>query len=79
MNQLFAQRRNLFRPRHYRMLKDILRFNRDANQALAERPGELARTSVAEIPRPGPLRPRVDQRLPAAHDCGNLVLFGAIH
>ena len=49
MNKLFAQRRNLFRPRHYRMLRDILRFNRDANTALAERAGELAEMSVAEF------------------------------
>ena len=49
INQLFAQRRNLFRPGHYRMLRDVLRFNRDANSALAEREGELARTSVAEF------------------------------
>ncbi len=49
MNKLFAQRRNLLRPRHYRMLRDILRFNRDANRALAERGGELAETSVAEF------------------------------
>lgn len=49
MNQLFAQRRNLVRPRHYRMLRDILRFNRDANAALADRAGELARISVAEF------------------------------
>jgi predicted NAD/FAD-binding protein len=27
---LFAQRRNLFRPSFYRMLRDILRFNREA-------------------------------------------------
>ena len=47
MNRLFAQRRNLVRPRHYRMLLDILRFNRDANRALAEREGELAEMSVA--------------------------------
>ena len=49
MNQLFAQRRNLVRPRHYRMLRDILRFHRDANQALAERAGELAQLSVSEF------------------------------
>ena len=49
MNQLFAQRSNLVRPRHYRMLRDILRFNRDANAALADRAGELARISVAEF------------------------------
>ena len=49
MNKLFAQRRNLLRPRHYRMLRDILRFNRDANRALADREGELAETSVADF------------------------------
>jgi len=46
LNQLFAQRRNLFRPGHYRMLRDILRFNRDANRALAEREAELASLSA---------------------------------
>jgi len=30
INTLFAQRRNLLRPRFYRMLRDILRFNREA-------------------------------------------------
>lgn len=30
LNHLFAQRRNLFRPSYYRMLGDILRFNREA-------------------------------------------------
>lgn len=30
LNALFAQRRNLFRPAFYRMLRDIVRFNREA-------------------------------------------------
>ena len=30
LNGLFAQRSNLFRPRFYRMLREILRFNREA-------------------------------------------------
>lgn len=30
LNQLFAQRRNLFRPKFYRMIKDILRFNKES-------------------------------------------------
>ncbi len=30
LNGLFAQRRNLWRPSFYRMLLDIMRFNRDA-------------------------------------------------
>ncbi|MCH8500367.1 MAG: FAD-dependent oxidoreductase [Aliidiomarina sp.] len=34
---LFAQKRNLFRPRFYRMLSDIVAFNKAAKQALAER------------------------------------------
>ena len=59
MNKLFAQRRNLLRPRHYRMLRDILRFNRDANRALAEREGELAATSVAEFLRKGGYGPEL--------------------
>jgi predicted NAD/FAD-binding protein len=34
INKLFAQRLNLIRPSFYRMIKDILRFNRDAKQFL---------------------------------------------
>jgi predicted NAD/FAD-binding protein len=34
LNTLFAQRRNLLRPRFYRMLLDILRFNREALRLL---------------------------------------------
>jgi predicted NAD/FAD-binding protein len=36
---IFAQRRNLLRPGHYRMLLDILRFNRLSDQLLAAEPG----------------------------------------
>ena len=36
LNTLFAQRGNLVRPRYYRFLAEILRFNRAARQALAE-------------------------------------------
>ena len=35
LNTLFAQRRNLFRPTFYRMIQDILRFNREAPMLLA--------------------------------------------
>jgi uncharacterized protein len=35
-NALFAQRRNLFNPRFYRMLVDIVRFNRLATRSLQE-------------------------------------------
>lgn len=34
LNSLFAQRRNLLRPSFYRMINDILRFNREAPQIL---------------------------------------------
>ena len=39
LNALFAQRRNLLRPSFYRMLLDILRFNREA-PALLDNPGD---------------------------------------
>jgi predicted NAD/FAD-binding protein len=35
VNGLFADRRNLARPRHYRFLFEVLRFNRTARRALA--------------------------------------------
>ena len=38
LNALFAQRRNLFRPSFYIMIKDILRFNRVCKNQ-ARRPG----------------------------------------
>jgi uncharacterized protein len=41
LNTLFAQRRNLFRPPFYRMIRDILRFNREALDLL-------------RLPEPGP-------------------------
>jgi predicted NAD/FAD-binding protein len=36
LNSLFAQRRNFFRPSFYRMIKDILRFNRESLELLTE-------------------------------------------
>jgi len=39
MNALFAQRSNLFRPKFYRMLREILRFNREA-PAILDAPGD---------------------------------------
>ncbi len=36
LNGVFAQRRNLFRPSFHRMLRDILRFNRDAPKFLSD-------------------------------------------
>lgn len=36
LNSLFAQRRNLFRPSFYRMIRDILRFNRESVELLSQ-------------------------------------------
>lgn len=41
LNSLFAQRRNLLRPAFYRMLADILRFNRQAPRLLKQEDEEL--------------------------------------
>lgn len=42
LNSLFAQRRNLFRPSFYRMIKDILRFNREAPALLASPQADIS-------------------------------------
>lgn len=42
LNSLFAQRRNLFRPSFYRMIKDILRFNREAPALLASPEADIS-------------------------------------
>ena len=41
LNALFAQRSNLLRPRFYRMIKDILRFNREAPRLLDADAGDI--------------------------------------
>ncbi len=41
LNSLFAQRRNLFRPSFLRMVRDILRFNREAVASLENEDTEL--------------------------------------
>ena len=41
LNSLFAQRRNLLRPRFWRMLRDILRFNSEAPALLSRDAAEL--------------------------------------
>jgi predicted NAD/FAD-binding protein len=46
LNTLFAQRRNLLRPRFYRFLLDIMRFNRDARQLVIDGNEEI---TVAEF------------------------------
>jgi len=42
LNSLFAQRRNLLRPGFYRMLRDIMRFNREAPLLLQEQDEDLS-------------------------------------
>jgi len=50
LNALFAQRRNLFRPSFHRMVRDIVRFNREAGARL--RSGDLE-MSLADYLRSG--------------------------
>ena len=47
VNHLFAQRRNLFRPRHWRMLMQINRFNSEAVAALED--GSAAQLTLQEF------------------------------
>ena len=42
LDTLFAQRRNLLNPKFYRMIKDILRFNREAEQYALNGNGEIS-------------------------------------
>ena len=48
LNGLFAQRRNLLRPSFYRMLADIMRFNRDAPELVLSR-AATDETTVGEF------------------------------
>jgi predicted NAD/FAD-binding protein len=41
LNALFAQRRNLFRPRFHGMIRDILRFNRESRELLESNDASL--------------------------------------
>lgn len=50
LNGLFAQRRNLVRPAFLRMVRDILRFNREAPE-LVERSDVTNETTIAEFMR----------------------------
>ena len=44
LNGLFAQRLNLFRPSFHRMIRDILRFNREGPELVLNRPADDAMT-----------------------------------
>jgi len=48
LNHLFAQRKNLFRPRFYRMLAAINRFNTDAVTALADPASPVTRETLGD-------------------------------
>jgi predicted NAD/FAD-binding protein len=48
LNSLFAQRRNLLRPSFHGMIRDILRFNREAPALLAEPRDELPLSELLE-------------------------------
>lgn len=48
LDTVFAQRRNLFNPRFLRMLRDILRFNRQTT-AMAQSAGELESISLGDF------------------------------
>ena len=84
LNGLFAQRRNLVRPSFYRMLLDVLRFNRQSLELLQQR---RRRPGVGPVLGPQPVQPGVHRALSDSHGCGNLVgaagtvsaVSGAIH
>ena len=42
LDSLFAQRRNLLRPSFWRMIRDVLRFNREAPALLSDAGGEVS-------------------------------------
>lgn len=48
LDTVFAQRRNLLRPRFLRMLRDILRFNRETTQ-MAQQPGAMQETPLGDF------------------------------
>jgi predicted NAD/FAD-binding protein len=48
LNHLFAQRKNLFRPRFYRMLSAINRFNQEAVAALADPTSPIATETLGD-------------------------------
>ena len=84
LNGLFAQRRNLVRPSFYRMLLDVLRFNRQSLELLQ---GEDYESGVGPVLGPQPVQPGVHRPLSHSHGCGHLVgaaravsaVPGAIH
>ena len=64
LNGLFAQRRNLLRPSFYRMLADILRFNREAPELVLGQ-SRRRRDDRWRVSRQASLLARVCRALPA--------------
>jgi len=56
LDTVFAQRRNLFNPRFLRMLKDVLRFNRETTQ-MAQVPGAMEETPLGDFLKQGGYSP----------------------
>ena len=74
LNSVFAQRRNLLRPRFYAMLADLLRFNRLCT-ALASSGQEAALAQpIGEFLAAAPLRHGLPRLVSAAHGGLHLVL-----
>ena len=77
LNALFAQRRNLLRPSFLRMMRDILRFNREAPRAARRRrPRDRRSATTSHEQR---YSRRVHRRLPGADGRGDLVDRPAAH
>jgi len=51
INHLFAQRTNFLRPRFYKMVRDILRFNREAAELLADSGDDISVADYLETNR----------------------------
>lgn len=49
LNTLFAQRRNLLKPAHYLMIRDILRFNKAAKALLLRPPADLVSLTLMQF------------------------------
>ena len=73
---LFCQKRNLFRPRFYQMLRNIWRFDRNAQKTILDRRAKRAVTGAdcRGFPLTRPVLPRVCRALFAADGIGDLVL-----
>jgi phytoene dehydrogenase-like protein len=69
---VFAQKRNLVKPEFWGMLKDILRFNREATARVAA--GVTGRRDHRAVPRGGALRARLPRLVPAADERRDLVV-----